>query len=217
MKRIIPLLLLCASGFTSAESVEQTLAIGKYNTFVFDKPYKKAIAEPGTPVDEPVPLDGNNGFLLRINDTEAKPFQLIVELINGETVDFYLTPKKLEKANTYRRNKAGTYSEPEGQRARPSDTWVIEVMKAATLHKTPVGFMDAGKPYFAQSGDTYLVPVKKLTNNLYELLIFELRSDSPKNVQPRDFWHEGVEAVQIDGDIVSPHHRPIIFILREVE
>jgi len=216
MKRIFSIIMLCTTCFANAEGVEQDVAINKYNTFVFDKPYKKAIAQPGSPIDEPLPLDGNNGFLLRVNGNSDKPFQLIVELVNGETVDFYLTPKNNAQANTYRRNKAGTYSEPEGQRARPSDTWIIEVMKAATLQKTPVGFMEEGKPHYAQSGDTYLVPVKKLTNNLYELLIFELRSDTAKNVQPRDFWHEGVEAIQIDGDIVSPHHRPIIFILREV-
>lgn len=200
----------------NAESVSHDVAITKYNTFVFDKPYKTVVFEPGSRVDEPIPLSGNNGFLLRVKENATHPFQLLVELTNGETVEFSLQPTLNEAGFVYRRNGAGTFAEPEGQRARPSDNWVVTTLKQAYLHQAPVGFMEEGKPNYAQLGDTELLPIKRFTNNLYEILVFEVRSETPKEIQPRDFWHEGVEAVQLEGDIVSPRHRPILFILKEV-
>ena len=216
MKKLLPLATLLISCFSNAESVNQDVAIGKYNTFVFDKPYKTVVFEPGSQVDEPIPLSGNDGFLLRVEEGAHSAFQLVVELTNGETVEFILEPSRASSGFTYRRNGAGTYSEPEGQRARPSDGWVVEVLKQSFLHQTPVGFMEEGKPNHTKLGDTELLPIKRFTNNLYEILIFEVRSETPKEIQPRDFWHEGVEAVQLEGDIVSPNHRPILFILKEV-
>tara|TARA_B100002049_G_scaffold229110_1_gene204337 strand:- start:84091 stop:84753 length:663 start_codon:yes stop_codon:yes gene_type:complete len=217
MKKLLPVVALLISGFAMAESVNQDVSVGKYNTFVFDKPYKKIVFEPGSRVEEPIPLSGNDGFLLRVEEGAHNAFQLVVELTNGETVEFVLEPTFSESGATYRRNGAGTFSEPEGQRARPSDGWVVETMKQAYLHQTPVGFMEEGEPKYAKLGDTELMPIKRYTNNLYELMIFEVRSETPKEIQPRDFWHEGVEAVQLEGDIVSPQHRPTLFILKEVK
>lgn len=216
MKRLLATALILFTAIASAEHVEQKVTNEKYNTFVFDKPYKKLVFEPNSPVSEPLPLDGNFGFLLHINKGAKLPFQLVVELINGETVEFQLIPHEMEVGHEYRRNGAGIYSEPEGQRARPSDKWVTDVLREAYQQKTPVGFMEEGQPAYAELGDTYLLPIKRFNNNLYEILIYEVRSETPKNIQPRDFWHEKVEAVQLEGDIVSPNHRPILFILREV-
>jgi len=216
MKKLISTTLLFLSFMTSAEQVDQNVSVSKYNTFVFDKPYKALVFEPGSQIDEPIPLAGNNGFLLRIKASASKSFQLVVELTNGETVQFILKPSQSTKGEVYRRNGAGIYANPEGQRARPSDNWTVETLKSAFLHQTPVGFMEEGKPKFSEIGDTQLLPIKRYTNNLYEILIFEVRSDTAKEIQPRDFWHEGVEAIQLEGDVVSPKHRPILFILRSV-
>lgn len=217
MKKLILTTLLLTSSLVQAEIVEQKISTTKYNTFVFDKPYSSLLFGENAKVNEPIPLIGNKGFLLKLKPEQEKDFQLIVELKNGETVEFTIYPTKANTGYTYRRNRAGIYAEPEGQRARPSDKWCVDTIRDALLGRTPAGFMEGGKPEFSQIGDTQLLPVQRFTNDTYELLIFEMRSETAKEVQPRDFWYDGVEAIQIEGDIVSPNHRPIIFILRGIE
>lgn len=217
MKRLILTTLLLASSIAQAAVVEQEISTTKINTFVFDKPYSSLLFGENAMVNEPIPLLGNKGFLLKVKPEQKEDFQLIAELKNGETIEFTIYPVESNTGFTYRRNRAGIYAEPEGQRARPSDKWCVDTIRDALLHRTPTGFIDGGKPEFSQIGDTQLLPIKRFTNDLYELLIFEMRSDTPKEVQPRDFWYDGVEAIQIEGDIVSPEHRPIIFILRGIE
>ena len=216
MKKALLTSLLIFSGLSNAGIIEHEVSKSKYNTFIFDKPYSTLYFGENAKIKEPIPLMGNRGFLLKMED-EAKEFQLIVELKNGESIEFKINPIPLEVGNTYRRNRAGINSDPEGQRARPSDKWCVDTIRDAMLHRTPVGFLEEGKPKFAEIGDTQLLPIKRYSNDMYELLIYEMRSQTPKTIQPRDFWYDGVEAIQIEGDVVSPNHRPIIFILRGVE
>ena len=45
---------LMVSAFSiSAEQVEHSVVVGKYNTFVFDKPYKSILFEGKSPIEKP--------------------------------------------------------------------------------------------------------------------------------------------------------------------
>ena len=214
--KYLALALMATTLSLSAEQVEHSVVVGKYNTFVFDKPYKSILFEGKSPVEKPKALTGNTGFLIKIKEKTEAPFQGVIELVNGETVEFILSTVDGTKGSVYRRNGAGVYAAPEGQRARPSDLWVVDTMRSAVLGEIPSGFSEEGVGKPGSIGAATLTPIKRYSNYEYELNIYSLSSEIPTTIQPIDFWHEGVEAVQVEGDIVSPNENPTVFILRSV-
>lgn len=203
-----------------AESLNVTASTREYNRLVFPEPYDRIVIPPTAALaDKPMPLQGHRGVLIR-PAPGAGPIPVFVQLRSGESFTVRLIPDDKAPGAVFRYRDATDYSVPPPKVGRPADTWIAEVMLQALEGERPDGFESADLPpaarlYLDPKADDRLElqPVARYRGSLHELSVYRLRSTKLVNVEPRDFYREGVVAVLVESDVTSQTDNPLLLVL----
>lgn len=204
----------------AAEGVETVqAATDAYNRIVLPEAYEQIVIPPDAPLaDEPIPLDQHRGLLLRPREGAEKAIPVFVQLKSGESFTVRLKPDDEADPAVYRYRDAPDVSE-QPSKARPDDQWISETMIAAFEGERPDGFEATDPPAGGRlvlgngEGALELAPVEAWRGSQHRLSVYRLSSDRLVNVEPRDFYREGVVAVSVEGDVASTRHHPRLFVL----
>lgn len=111
-------------------------------------------------------------------------------------------------------------SVPPAKVDRAADSWIADVMLQALEGGRPEGFEQAHRPpaarlfLDAEKRDRLdLEPQARYRGSQHELLVYRLSASKTVNVEPRDFYREGVVAVVVEGDVVSQADTPLLIVL----
>lgn len=228
---------LFASSFANAEAQKDDnynvmASTEAYNRLVFPVPFQKVVIPPDAEVREvPVALKDNLGILIR-PAPGAQPVNVFVQLVNGESFTVRLTPSSNPEASVFRYRNATDVQAKPNKVDRPEDGWLTDVIVNAIEGKTPEGFEKGvelppiraivapkgvnGEVSINKANRIELTPSAHFVGSGYSLKVYRLFAKEAINVEPRDFYREGVIAVSVDGDIVSQKHNPLLVMLEAV-
>lgn len=220
MRGLVMVAALAVAPFTSASDDVQKVAVSTdaYNRLVFPEPYSTVVIPPEAELrDNPVPTDGKRGLLIRPAD-EAEPFSIFVQLRSGEAFSVKLEPETGIDAQVFRYKNAPDISEQPETESRPKDRWIADTILSAFQEARPSGFEQAGAPPSARlempnGGTLKLTADTQYRGSGHVVNIYRLSSDTAIEVEPRDFYRDGVVAVSLEGDTVSEHHQPRMIVV----
>lgn len=202
------------SGVDTVEAATDT-----YNRIVLPEAYEQIVIPPDAPLaDEPIPLDGHRGLLLRPREGAEKAIPVFVQLKSGESFTVRLEPDDEADPAVYRYRDAPDISEQPDQ-ARPDDQWIADTIVAVLDGERPNGFEETDPPSGGRlvlgdgSGAVELDPVEGWRGSQHKLSVYRLTADRIVNVEPRDFYRDGVVAASVEGDVASPRHHPRLIVL----
>lgn len=232
-RTILAGLMVVLAGTVNAAAKDDTYTImastDAYNRLVFPVPYQKIVIPPDAEVQEaPVSLKDNMGILIRPS-RGAQPISIFVQLVTGEAFTVRMTPSSNPEGTVFRYKGAADIQIKPAKAERPEDGWIADAMVNAAQGKTPLGFetgaalvpikaiiapRDPDGRYNADKLNRIdLTPVNNWVGSGYRLKVFRLSAKSPINIEPRDFYRDGVIAVAIDGDIASRNNTPLMVLL----
>jgi len=220
MLQLVAVAALAVAPFASASDEVQTVEMSTdaYNRLVFPEPYSQIVIPPEAELrDNPVPTDGKRGLLMRPAD-EADPFSVFVQLRSGEAFTVRVQPKSGIDAQVFRyRNATDLSREPEQER-RPQDRWIADTILSAFQGQRPNGFEPAGAPPSARltmpnGGTMRLTAEAQYRGSGHVVNVYRLSSDVAVEVEPRDFYRQGVVAISLEGDTVSEGERPRMIVV----
>lgn len=206
--------------FASASDEVETVAMSTdaYNRLVFPEPYSQIVIPPEAELrDNPVPTDGKRGILIRPAD-EAEPFSVFVQLKSGDAFTVKLAPEADIDAQVFRYQNAPDLSEEPDLESRPKDSWIADTILSAFQGERPAGFEHAGSPTSARmempnGGTLKLEAQDKYRGSGHVVNVYALSADTSLEVEPRDFYREGVVAISLDGDVVSERAHPRMIVV----
>jgi|GEM_PF-2049029 len=196
-------------------------ATDAYNRLVFPEPYAQVVIPPDAPLaDDPIPLSGHRGLLLRPREGASGAIPVFVQLRSGASFTVRLKPEDGAEPAVFRYRDAPDMAAKPQQERRPADRWIAETVLAALDGERPEGFEASEPPRPARlvldeaDGESVrLTPETAWRGSRHRLRVYRLQADRMVNVEPRDFYRQGVVAVTVEGDVVGPHHRPRLIIL----
>ncbi len=199
-----------------AETVE--FSTEGYNRIVFPVPYAKIVFTPDSPVDGPiVPLAEKRSLLIRL-EKSSRPAQAFVQLVTGEAFPLTLKAVAGLAPQTWRYKQApDAIAHDRHVFGRPDDRWMVETLFAALGGSTPEGFDPANVGHMAVGGSLSARPTASYIAPGYRLNAYRLESQMLLPIRERDFYREGVVAIFLESDVVSPAHQPHLLVLERTD
>ncbi|MDR5726919.1 MAG: hypothetical protein RB191_05570 [Terriglobia bacterium] len=197
-----------------------------FNQFVFPAPIAKGpIFSAGTPLlGKPVYLDDNTQVLVQFASGSDKPFDMIVELSNGAVDKLWLKPEPIPGI-THRVGDAGgpvapwhasaPGQSPASSSARGSD---VQLLKQFVMGFVPEGFESEDLPKLTRFDKFSVVPMAAWSDqSSRRVLKYSLVATPGQTavVSEPEFFHPGVIAVLVNGDVVNAQHSPTLFVVEE--
>lgn len=197
-----------------------------YNRIVLPSAFHNVVIPPSAQLQErPMPLNDNRGLLIRPR-AGAADIPLLVELDDGEVFTINIKTDNTKKSGqVFRYRNAPDKSTPPTNAYRAHDDFIARVMSNAIEGDEP---RDMGSVALGRSMALTIDMSQTACRCYPELLlkskasyrgaghylnVYQLSSDKLIEIDPRDFWREGVVAVTIQGDVAGPGSSPLLAIL----
>lgn len=208
------------STVSMAQTFEVRASTKDYNRLVFPSPYDSVVIPPSANLaEEPIPLAGHRSVLLRPSKG-AKTIPVFVQLKTGDSFTVKLIPGTSSDGAVFRYKDAQDMSRGPSEVSRPNDKWISRAILAAYEGKAPGGFSNTDLPPAARlvydsekEKELKLAPLAKYRGSQHKISVYQLQSDHLTNIEPRDFYRDGVVAVSLEGDVVSSQHHPRLIVL----
>lgn len=237
MKKLIApflaaLLLSPLAGAEQSKNFELMASTSSYNRLVFPVPYERIVIPQDAQLREnPISLKGNLGLLVRPSEG-ARPIDIFVQLVDGRAFNITLIPSADPNAAVFRYDNADDVQLKPEAIDRANDGWIADAFVLAAQGKKPLGFEIsrddllpikavikpnpiAGKHNISTLNQLDMQPIKKYSGSGHTISIYRLHAKGMINIEPRDFYRQGIVAVSVDGDVVGPDHTPLVIILEE--
>lgn len=197
-----------------------------YNRIVLPTSYTSVVIPPSAELEErPMAMGDNKGLLIRPR-VSASDIPVIVELDDGEVFTVVIkTDNGLEKGQVFRYRNAPDKSQVPSNEHRANDDFIARVMTNVFEGDSPMDMGEVAKgPSMVftldKSGtacncypELTLTSIKSYRGAGHWLNVYRLSSDRLIEVDPRDFWRDGVVAVTIQGDVAGATTAPLMAIL----
>src|SRR5690554_1637871 len=110
------------AGIAQAEPLSVTASTREYNRLVFPEPYDRIVIPPTAQLaDEPIPLQGHRGLLIRPS-VGAAPIPVFVQLRSGESFTVRLEIDDDAPGAVFRYREATDMSKAPANESRPADS-----------------------------------------------------------------------------------------------
>lgn len=215
MKKLIASILLFASTLSWATDDVSVTTTG-FNRLVFGEPFEQIMFPPGQSFpSDPLILNDNHVFIFELDDETVDVIDVIVMLKSGESLDLRMIPKADIGNQVWRQSGASDSGEKAGMIiGRPSDEWMVNLMRQLAVSEVPKGFSLVDRAMRTMLiGPVRARPISVWSGAGYELKSYQLTSSALVNIEPQDFYREGVAFVFPTNDVVSPEHSPFLYIL----
>lgn len=201
-----------------------------YNRLVFPIPFEKIVIPNDAQLhEEPITLKDNLGVLIRPLEG-ARPIDVFIQLVDGKSFNVRLIPSADSEGAVFRYEGASdAFVKPESV-DRAGDSWIADAFVLTLQGKEPLGFATSSenllpiKAVIRADGDKSdiktlnqidLKPLKRLVGSGHVITVYRLYAKQMVNVEPRDFYRDGIVAVSIDGDVVGQDHNPVMVVLEK--
>ncbi|WP_187627746.1 type-F conjugative transfer system secretin TraK [Paraburkholderia sp. UCT31] len=206
------------------------------NQFIFPVPISQVIMPAGTPVSQSIYLSNNTQVLLQFQKGYDKDIQFLAEAENGQVFKLYLKPRPINGI-TYRadarhdatpvassaqaagQSTAATNDPTDATPGEPSARGEdIELLKRVVKGDVPAGFDQITLPAPTRFDKFTAVPLTGWSDGARRVLAFSLVSNSGQSavVAPPQFYRQGITAVMLTGDSVTPDSSPQLFVVEEL-
>ena len=203
-----------------------------YNRLVFPIPFEKIVIPNDAQLHEkPITLKDNLGVLIRPLEG-ARPIDVFIQLVDGKSFNLRLIPSADPEGAVFRYEGAtDAFVKPESA-DRAGDGWIADAFVLTLQGKEPLGFSNSTKELMPikavirkdNTGEKHAVkelnqidlkPLKKLVGSGHVITVYRLYAKQMVNIEPRDFYRDGVVAISIDGDVVGREHNPVMVVLEK--
>jgi hypothetical protein len=189
------------------------------NRFVFPAAVVKGPIFPAdAPVlGAPVYLDANRQLLVQFVPGSDKPFEMVVELSGHQVESFLLAPRNVAGI-TYHAHGVS----PPPERKKPAATadnahrGQIALLRSVVMGEVPDSFYPAPLPPAARFNKFDIVPRASWSDGSgHRILEYALESVSGQAavVAAPEFYHKGMAAILLSGEVVDATHSPLLYIL----
>lgn len=228
--RAVTILSLLASlflaGAATAENYTLEASPHAYNKLVFPRAYSKIVIPPYAELQEkPMPLGDSTGLLLRPK-AGAEDIPVFIELDNDETLTVTIkTNNSKKEGGIFRYRNAPDQSRAPQKAERPNDSFIARVMGSVMMGKEPLDMPRApvgyGVTFTLDKTETscncmprvLLEPVSSYKGSQHWVNVYRIHTNKLIEVDPRDFWREGVVAISVESDYASKESKPLVAIL----
>ena len=191
------------------------------NRFVFPAPVVKGPIFPAdAPVlGTPVYLDHNRQVLIQFLPGSRRPFGMVVELAGRQVESYMLAPSDVAAVTYYARGvrpprKVWHAGSPKRPTAAHSSE--VKLLRRIVMGEVPDAFYPSRLPPEARFNKFDVVPRESWSDGVgHRILEYSLVSvhGQVAVITPPEFYHKGMEAILLSGDLVDSAHSPILYIL----
>lgn len=211
-----------AEAYAPRRDNEIAVSDSDFNHFIFPAAIVKGPIFPaGAPVlGEPVYLADNTQLLLQLVAGADEPFNMIVELENGQVYKFWLKPlpirgitKRVE--NTHRR-VSRALDAPLSASARAAD---VELMKRVVTNTLPEEFQPVPLPAPTHLDKFSVIPLSSWSDGFARRVTMYSLAAAPGQtavVAAPQFYHPGITAISVDGDVVDVANSPTLYVIEAI-
>lgn len=204
-----------------------TVSDKELNTFVFPDTVKRILFPAGSPVvGEPIYLANGSQVMLQFARTDES-IQMVAELQDGTVHTLRVAPRpvqgmthnvagaKVRKAVPARMEGSGSPA------AKQADTRAadIELLKKVVIGEIPEDFTAVELPKPTRFDKFTVIPMYGWSDELSRrAYVFSLVANPGQTalVASPQFYRPGITAVMLDGDVVDENHRPLLYVLEEL-
>lgn len=189
------------------------------NRFVFPAAVVKGPIFPAdAPVlGAPVYLDANRQVLVQFVPGSDRPFEMVVELSGHQVESFLLVPRSVSGVTYHARGVP-----PPPKRERPAATTggahraQITLLRSVVMGEVPDSFYPAPLPPAARFDKFDIVPRASWSDGeghrILEYALESVRGQAAVVAAP-EFYHKGMVAILLSGEVVDATHSPLLYIL----
>jgi len=192
------------------------------NRFIFPAAVVKGPIFPAdAPVlGSPVYLDGNRQVLIQFVPGANTPFEMVVELA-GHQVESYLLAPRNGPGVTYRARGAHPPRKswkpaPSGAVAGSAHHAQITLLRSVVMGEVPDAFYPTRLPPAAHFDKFNIIPRASWSDGSgHRILVYALVSvhGQAAVVGAPEFYHKGMSAILLSGEVVDATHSPLLYIL----
>lgn len=224
-----------ASSAHAIDVFEVKLVIDKPNRLVFPTPFTKVIIQDGgMNTIEAIKLGEGRSIMLRPKKGAKDEIPVTFELLNGDVVTVLTTFVDKGPVTVWRyqgapdsdnANSSALYGELSDKHG-----WIKMAFTAAHLHYYNRPYKMPGMTPVLEQNDIRLIiegadkksfitlkAAGEWTGMKRKLSIYQVISKDSYEIETYDFYRDGVVAVSLESDFVSPEHSPYVIILSEVK
>lgn len=210
-----------------AQSNEIIVSDRDYNHFVFNSPISQLLFPAGAPIEgEAQYLSNNTQVLVQFTRGSDKPFQMIVELENGEVHKEYLKARPVKgvfkkfdsKLKNHSPNTPRASENSVGQAEQVSaGAKDIELLKRMLSGDLPGDFENVALPGITRFDKFTAIPLTGYSNGVKRIFVFSLVAVPGQSaiVAPPMFYRQGITAVMLDGDTVNNEISPQLYVVED--
>lgn len=217
MKSLRALALTLALGSSGAAIADTPLVVMSdqdYTRLELPAPFARIVFPPGTQLDgQPISLADGRVVLVRFKPEFSRRVTAHFELVDGRVLSVQLEQRKGVKPTVWR--APGLSDQVPRLSGRPDDKWIRDLFLSAIMQGQPASMDPIALPPAAQMGALRAHPEAAWAGSGYRMLRYRLQSDSLLSISPPDFYRDGVVAVLVETDVVSPSHSPVLLVLEE--
>ncbi len=189
------------------------------NRFVFPAAVVKGPIFPAdAPVlGTPVYLDANRQVLVQFVPGSNRPFEMVVELSGHQVESFLLAPRNVSGVTYHARGVS-----PPPKRRKPAITALsahqgqIALLRSVVMGEVPDSFYPAPLPPAARFDKFDIVPRASWSDGsghrILEYMLESVRGQAAVVAAP-EFYHKGMVAILLSGEVVDATHSPLLYIL----
>lgn len=192
------------------------------NRFVFPAAIEKGPIFPAdAPVlGAPVYLDGNQQVLVQFVPGADTPFEMIVELAGHQVESYLLMPRNVPGVTFHARGahppRKSWTAGPVGEKEGSAHQAEITLLRSVVMGEVPDAFYPTRLPPAVRFDKFSLVPRATWSDGSgHRILIYTLQSAHGQAavVAAPEFYHEGMTAISLSGEVVDATHSPLLYIL----
>ena len=192
------------------------------NRFVFPAAIEKGPIFPAdAPVlGAPVYLDGNQQVLVQFVPGADTPFEMIVELAGHQVESYLLVPRNVPGVTFHARGAHPPHKtwtgDPVGEKQGSAHQAEITLLRSVVMGEVPDAFYPTQMPPAVHFDKFSLVPRATWSDGSgHRILIYTLVSAHGQAavVAAPEFYHEGMTAISLSGEVVDATHSPLLYIL----
>ena len=192
------------------------------NRFVFPAAIEKGPIFPAdAPVlGAPVYLDGNQQVLVQFVPGADTPFEMIVELAGHQVESYLLVPRNVPGVTFHARGahppRKRWTADPVGEKQGSAHQAEITLLRSVVMGEVPDAFYPTQLPPAVRFDKFTLVPRATWSDGSgHRILIYTLVSAHGQAavVAAPEFYHTGMSAISLSGEVVDATHSPLLYIL----
>lgn len=192
------------------------------NRFVFPAAIEKGPIYPAdAPVlGAPVYLDGNQQVLVQFVPGADKPFEMVIELAGHQVESYLLVPRNVPGVTFHARGahppRKSWAADPAGEKQGTTHQAEITLLRSVVMGEVPDAFYPTQLPPAVRFDKFHLVPRAAWSDGSgHRILTYVLVSAHGQAavVAPPEFYHKGMTAISLSGEVVDATHSPLLYIL----